>query len=337
VATIGTQKLGSDGPAITRLGFGAWAAGGSGTIGLGKVDDNESIRAIRRAIEGGVNWVDSAPAYGDGHSEITVARAIKPYRAGEHVFLFTKCGQRWDGAHFEHDGRPSSLKAECEASLRRLNIDNLDLLQIHWPDWQTGTPVEESWRALAELVDAGKVRWIGASNFDISLLERCEAIRHVDAVQPPLSLLRRGARRELIPWCERNGTGVIAYSPLSTGLLTGTFDRARILSLPADDFRRRVVHDFREPELTRALHLVAELQTFAAKLGTSVTALSVAWVLAVPGVTGAIVGARRASQVEEWLPAAGLALDDDTMAGIDRIIRETRAGSDDPPPTRPGS
>jgi aryl-alcohol dehydrogenase-like predicted oxidoreductase len=316
------------------VGVGAWAIGGAfGPVGLGGADDDESVAAVRRAIESGVNWIDTAPAYGLGHSEEIVARAVEPYRAGEEVFLFTKCALAWDGSGYRSDGRPGSIRRECELSLRRLGVERIDLLQIHWPDFVTGTPVEESWGTLAELVDEGKVRWIGASNFDVDLLERCEAVCHVDSLQPPLSLLKRGARSEVIPWCVRSGTGVIVYSPLATGLLTGAFDRERISRLPADDARQRLISDFREPRLSSALALVDRLRSIAGRLGTTVTAMSVAWTLAVPGVTAAIVGARRADQVDGWLPADGLELGADTLAEIEQAIAETGAGDECPPPT----
>jgi aryl-alcohol dehydrogenase-like predicted oxidoreductase len=328
-----TRRLGSQGPELTTVGVGAWGIGGSSAVALGATDDDESVAAVRCALESGVNWIDTAPAYGIGHSEEVVARALEPFRAGEDVFLFTKCGVPWAGSGYTHDARPETLRRECEESLRRLRVERLDLLQIHWPDWHTGTQVEESWGTLAGLVDEGKVRWIGVSNFDVALLERCEAVRHVDALQPPLSLLKRGARAEVIPWCVSNGTGVIVYSPLATGLLTGTFDRERIAALPADDARARLSADYEEPRLGRALALVERLRPIAARLDTTVTALSIAWTLAVSGVTGAIVGARRPDQVDGWLPAASLELVAVTLSELERAIAETGAGDDDPPPT----
>jgi aryl-alcohol dehydrogenase-like predicted oxidoreductase len=328
-----TRRLGSQGPELTTVGVGAWGIGGSSAVALGTTDDDESVAAVRRALESGVNWIDTAPAYGIGHSEEIVARAVEPFRAGEDVFLFTKCGVPWAGSGYKHDASPETLRRECEESLRRLRVERLDLLQIHWPDWQTGTQVDESWGTLAELVDEGKVRWIGVSNFDVPLLERCEAVRHVDALQPPLSLLKRGARAEVIPWCARNGTGVIVYSPLATGLLTGTFDRERIAALPSDDSRARLSADYEEPRLGRALALVDRLRPIADRLETTVTGLAIAWTLAVPGVTGAIVGVRRPEQVEGWLPAATLELDPATLSELEHAILQTGAGDDDPPPT----
>ena len=188
------------------------------------------MAAIRHAIERGVNWIDTAAVYGLGHSEEVVGEAVKPFRAGEDVYLFTKCGRVWDGlpeGEVGNDLRPESIRRECEASLRRLGVERIDLYQFHWPDWTTGTPIEESWGVMAELVDEGKVRWIGVCNHDVEQLERCEAVRHVDSLQPQLSLLARGARSELLPWADGHGTGVIAYSPMASGMLTGAFDHDR--------------------------------------------------------------------------------------------------------------
>ena len=228
VGPLRTRPLGSDGARLTTIGFGAWAVGGtSGEVGLGQVDDEQSIAAIRAAVEAGMNWIDTAPAYGHGHSEEIVRRALEPYRAGEDVLVFTKCGIAWEGG-FALDSSPRAIRAGAEASLRRLGVERLDALQIHWPGSIAPGDLEESWATLAALVDEGKVRWIGASNFDVALLERCNGVRHVDLVEPPLSLLRRGARSEIVPWCERNGTAVIVYSPLAIGLLTGAYDLSLI-------------------------------------------------------------------------------------------------------------
>ncbi|HVW18319.1 MAG TPA: aldo/keto reductase [Solirubrobacteraceae bacterium] len=314
---------------ITPVGFGAWAVGGSdGPNGLGRVADDESIAAIRRAVEAGINWIDTAPAYGLGHSEDIVRRALEPYRIGEEVLVFTKCGVPWDGSRYVPDGRRATLHRECEQSLRRLGVERLDLLQLHWPDDETGTPVEETWGALAELVDEGKARWIGVCNFDDELLARCEAERHVDSMQTSLSLLVRGGLRSLAPWCERHGTAVLAYSPLATGLLSGSYDRARLQALPADDARARLWPDFQEPRLGRALALVDRLRPLAVELGTTLSALACAWVLAQPGVTGAIVGGRRPAYVDDWLAAVDLRLGEDLLATIAEAIAATGAGDD---------
>jgi aryl-alcohol dehydrogenase-like predicted oxidoreductase len=329
-----TRRLRSQGPEITTVGFGTWALSGPYRFGWGPADDDESVAAIRRAVEAGVNWVDTAAVYGFGHSEEVVGRALKPFRAGEDVLVFTKCGRRWHDGEIYYDLRPESIREECEASLRRLGIERIDLYQFHWPDYGTGTPVEESWATMAALVEEGKVRWAGVSNFDVELLERCEPIRHVDSLQPPLSLLDRYARQEVIPWCRENGTGVIVYSPMASGLLTGSFNREGLDRLAEDDWRRRAPA-FQEPKLSQNLALVERLQPIAETLGTNAASLAVAWAVAVPGVTGAIVGARRPSQVDESLAAGQLELDEGRLTEIERALEETGAGTDEPPSPPP--
>jgi aryl-alcohol dehydrogenase-like predicted oxidoreductase len=333
-----TRRLGSQGPDLSVLGFGTWVTGGPWRFGWGPIDDDESVDAMRHAIEGGVNWIDTAAVYGLGHSEKVVGRAVRPYRVGEEVFVFTKCGRRWEeeaeGTRLYYDLRPESIREECEASLQRLGVEQIDLYQFHWPDIATGTPVEESWATMAELVDEGKVRWLGVSNFDVELLDRCETVRHVDSLQPPLNMLNRNARKELVPWCEAHGTGVIVYSPMASGLLTGSFSREGMERLDEGDFRRNAP-PFQEPKLTQNLALVERLEDVAARLGTTLPALAVAWTLAVPGVTGAIVGARRPAQVDDWLGAADVQLDEATVAEIEGAIEQTDAGVDTPPSPPP--
>jgi aryl-alcohol dehydrogenase-like predicted oxidoreductase len=334
---VKTGHLGAAGPDISLVGFGAWAIGGPWRFGWGDVDDDDSVAAIRHAIELGVNWVDTAAVYGLGHSEEVVRRALEPYRAGEDVYVFTKCGRRWEGRPegvIENDLRPESIREECEASLRRLGVERIDLYQAHWPDWLTGTAIEESWSTMAELVDEGKVRWIGACNFDEDLLSRCEAVRHVDSVQPPLSLLARGARATVISWAHEHGAGVICYSPMASGLLTGAFDRQRIDDLAETDWRRQSP-GFQEPLVSRTFALVERLRPLAEELGTTLPTLAVAWVLAQPGVTAAIVGARSPRHVDGWAPAGRLELDVQTLRAIDQAILETGAGSDSPPAPPP--
>jgi aryl-alcohol dehydrogenase-like predicted oxidoreductase len=332
-----TRLLGSRGPELTTVGFGAWAIGGPWRFGWGEVDDDESVAAIRRAVDLGVNWVDTAAVYGLGHSEEVVRRALEPYRVGEDVLVFTKCGRRWHGRPdgvIENDLRPESIREECETSLRRLGVERIDLYQAHWPDWATGTLVEDSWGTFGDLVDEGKVRWIGVCNFDEDLLERCEAVRHVDSVQPPLSLLARGARATVIPWAAAHGAGVICYSPMASGLLTGAFDRGRVAALADGDWRRGSPA-FQEPLVSQTLALVDRLRAIAESLETTLPALAVAWVLAQPGVTGAIVGARTPRHVDGWAPASDLELDDTVLDSIDAAIAETGAGSDSPPAPPP--
>jgi aryl-alcohol dehydrogenase-like predicted oxidoreductase len=315
-----TRQLGSNGPENTVLGFGSWALGGSWKYGWGPQDDAESVAAIRHAVESGVNWVDTAAVYGLGHSEEVVGEAVKPFRVGEEVLVFTKCGERWDESQDAsvNDLRPESIRQECEDSLRRLGIERIDLYQFHWPD-RIGTPVEESWATMAELVEQGNVRWIGVCNFDVELLERCEAIRHVDSLQPPLNLLNQGAREDVIPWAREHGTGVIVYSPLASGRLSGRFTPERVERLAPDDWRRNEP-EFQQPQLGQALELVEALRPIADRLGCSVGALAIAWALAVPGVTGAIVGARRPRQVDDWLAAGDLELDDDVVREIEALL-----------------
>jgi aryl-alcohol dehydrogenase-like predicted oxidoreductase len=322
-----TSQLGSQGPHITALGFGAWAVGGPYKFGWGPTDDAQSEAAIRRAIEAGVNWVDTAAVYGLGHSEEIVGRAVAPLNPGEDVFVFTKCGGFFkpELGKVVYDLRPASIRKECDASLGRLGLERIDLLQFHWPDNSTDTPVEESWSALAELVTAGKVRWVGVSNFDVDRLTRCEAIRHVDSLQPPLNLIKRRARNDVIPWAADHGTGVIVYSPMASGLLTGKYDRERLEQLAPDDWRRNSP-TFKDPELGRNLDLVARLRAVADRIGASPATLAIAWTLSVPGVTGAIVGARSPEQVEGWLEAADISLSSDDLAAIESAVAESGAG-----------
>ena len=325
------RQLGSTGPALTRIGLGTWAIGGPWRFGWGPVDDEESIAAIRHAVASGVNWVDTAPIYGLGHAEEVVGRALDGYAVGEDVFVATKCGRRNEpDESIVSDLRPDSIRSECERSLRRLGVERLDLYQIHWPDLDSGTPLEESWGVLATLVDEGKVRWLGVSNFDVGQLDRCERIRHVDSLQPPLSILRQGELRTTIRWAVEHRTGVVTYSPMASGLLTGTFDRARLARLPAEDVRVGK-SEFREPELSRNLALVELLRAIGRDLGIGVADLAVAWVLAQEGVTGAIVGARRPQHIEGWLGAAQVTLPPEALVAIDEAVAATGAGSDDPP------
>ena len=310
------RRLGRDGPEISVVGVGAWAIGGPGRFGWGPQDDDESIAALHKAFESGVSWVDTAAVYGLGHSEEVVGQVLREH--GGDVLVFTKCGRPWYGREGDeptHDLRPETIRFELEQSLKRLGTDHVDLYQFHRPDTETGTPVEDSWAAMAELVDEGKVRWAGVSNFDVELLERCERVRHVDSLQPPYSLLDRAAAAELIPWCAGNGTGVIGYSPLGSGLLSGGFDAGRARDLPAGDWRR-TSDDFRPPRLEANLEVARRLEPVAERHGVPVAAVAVAWVLATPGVTGAIVGARRPSQVDGWLAAGNLRLAEADLAEL---------------------
>ena len=329
-----TAPLGTTDLEITRVGLGAWAIGGGGWQGgWGPQDDEESIATILRAVELGINWIDTAAAYGLGHAETVVGRAVRRLPEGDRPLVFTKCGLVWEegGTTVSNVLAPDSIRRECEDSLRRLDVEVIDLFQIHWPA-QDGTPIEDSWSTMADLVEEGKTRYIGVSNFDVDLLEACETVRHVDTFQPELNLLVRGAAATSLPWCQTHGTGVIVYSPMRSGLLTGRYTRERAESLPVDDWRS--THpDFQEPDLTKNLALVDRLQTIAGEIRCTLPELAVAWALAWPVVAGAIVGARRPSQLDDWVGAGAVELDDDRLTEIAALLEETAAGAG---PIRPG-
>ncbi len=324
-----TRQLGTTDMNITRVGFGAWAAGGGGwAYGWGPQDDNQSIEAINHAVEQGVNWIDTAPIYGLGHSEEIVGRALKKLRPGDRPFVFTKCGLLGDKNNPMKDAarslNPDSIRRECEASLKRLGVERIDLYQFHRPD-DTGVPVESSWRTMMQLVEEGKVRAIGVSNFDVSLLRKCDTLRHVDSLQPPFSLIRREAAASEIPWCRANGTGVICYSPMQAGILTDTFSAERVKKMAADDWRPRSAN-FQTPNLEKNVALRDALIPIAQRHNVPVASIAVAWTLAWPGVTGAIVGARSAEQVDGWLAAATLTLNAADLDEIALAIERTGAG-----------
>jgi len=333
--TLATRPLGTSGLDITTVGFGAWAIGGGGwAFGWGPQDDAASLAAMRHAVERGINWIDTAAVYGLGHSEELVGRLLRELPPRERPLVFTKCGLVWDDRNPMKEARrvlePESIRHEAEASLRRLGVERIDLYQFHWPD-ETGTPIEDSWQAMVRLVEAGKVRAAGVSNFDVALLERCEAIRHVDSLQPPFSLIRRDAAAREIPWCAAHGTGVICYSPMQSGLLTDGFTTERVAALAPDDWRRRSPQ-FQQPNLGRNLALRDALRPIAQRHGATVSAVAVAWTLAWPGVTGAIVGARSPEQVDGWIGAAALALTPADLEQIATAVARTGAGAG---PARP--
>lgn len=326
---LNKRPLGDSGLEITRVGFGAWAVGGGGwSFGWGPQDDEASIAAIRRALEHGINWIDTAAIYGLGHSEEVVRRAVSDISPSDRPYIFTKCGLIADPARpFEpaqNNLRPESIRRELEGSLKRLGVERIDLYQCHWPD--RTTPVEDSWGEMVRLVEEGKVRAAGVSNFDVGLLQRCERIRHVDSLQPPFSLINRQAAAGVIPWCAAHGTGVIVYSPMHSGLLTDTFTAERVGRLAADDWRGRDP-DFQKPNLSRNLALRDALKPVAKRHGTTVAAIAVAWTLNWPGVSGAIVGARSAAQVDGWIQAGEISLTSADLDEIARAIRETGAGT----------
>ncbi|HEX8455454.1 MAG TPA: aldo/keto reductase [Longimicrobium sp.] len=327
---LAKRKLGSNGPEITRVGFGAWAVGGGGwAFGWGPQDDEDSLRAMRHAVERGVNWIDTAAVYGLGHSEEVVGRLLRDFGDGDRPLVFTKCGLVWDDddkmAPPQRDLRPASIRRECEASLRRLGVETIDLYQFHWPD-ETGTPVEDSWAEMLRLVDEGKVRWAGVSNFDTELLERCDALRQVDSLQPPFSLIRRDAAGAEIPWSLEHETGVIVYSPMQSGLLTDRWSMERINTLADDDWRRGSA-DFQMPNVERNLALRDALGPIAERHGTSVASIAVAWTIAWPGVTAAIVGGRTPEQVDGWVGAANIDLTREDLEEIAGAINRTGAGT----------
>ena len=337
-----TRALGSGELQITPVGFGAWAIGGEGwAFSWGPQDDTASLAAMRRALELGVNWIDTAAVYGLGHSEEVVGRFLHELARAERPLVFTKCGLLWDDSNPMVQARrvlrPDSIRAECEASLRRLGVERIDLYQFHWPD-ESGVAVEDSWVEMGRLIQEGKVRAAGVSNFDVPLLQRCEAVRHVESVQPPFSMVRRGAAANEIPWCAAHNTGVICYSPMQSGLLTDGFTADRVTAFAADDWRRRAP-EFQPPRLERNLTLRDALRPIARRYETTVSAVAVAWVLAWPGVTGAIVGARSPQQVEGWIGAATLDLTPEDLEEIRSAIIQTGAGAGpaDPAETSSGS
>jgi aryl-alcohol dehydrogenase-like predicted oxidoreductase len=334
-SSLPMRRLGTTDMNITRVGFGAWAAGGGGwAYGWGPQDDEVSLAAMRHALSRGVNWIDTAAVYGLGHSEALVGRLLQGLPPADRPLVFTKGGLVWDErnpmAPPMQTLRPKSIRRECEASLGRLGVERIDLYQFHWPD-ESGVAVEDSWGEMTRLIEEGKVRAGGVSNFDVALLDRCEAIHHVDSLQPPFSLIRREAAAEEIPWCAEHDTGVIVYSPMQSGLLTDTFAAVRVAALPEDDWRRRA-SEFREPELGRNLALRDALRPIARRHGVSVSAVAVGWTLAWRGVTGAIVGARSAEQVDGWIGAATLELTEGDLDEIAAAVRRTGAGSGPPQP-----
>jgi len=311
------RRLGKSDLEITRLGYGAWAIGGNGwAFGWGVQDDTQSIEAIHRALDLGINWIDTAAVYGLGHSEEVVARALKG-RANK-PYIFTKCALVWDerGQTSEVLKR-ASIEREIEQSLRRLNVDVVDLYQIHWPDDES-VDIEEAWQTLVDLKAAGKVRWIGVSNFSIDEVARAQAIAPVTSLQPPYSLVKPAVETDILPFCRANDIGVIVYAPMQSGLLTGAMTRERIASLPQDDWRSRNA-EFNEPRLSHNLDIVATLTEIGVRHGKSPGEVAIAWTLHNPAVTGAIVGARDAKQVEGWIGAADITLTPADFASLDAL------------------
>jgi aryl-alcohol dehydrogenase-like predicted oxidoreductase len=313
-----TRKLGSDGPELTVIGCGSWAMGGSGegdVNGWGPQDDRESAAAIGAALESGINWFDTAPAYGMGHAEEVMGRALGNRR--KDVYVATKFGLVWDdNGHLRNHAGYDSVIRECDASLRRLGTDYIDLYQMHWPDTE-GTPVEESMRAVDDLIKAGKVRWLGVSNFDVPLLERAMTVRHVDSLQPKYNLFDRFIESDILPYCRDHGIGVVAYSPLASGLLGGRYTPETTFD-PGD--WRASNPDFTGEGLRRNVQRVDRLKELAARYGKTVAQLAIAWVLSTPGVTSAIVGARRPDHIKSALPASSWNLDPQLRQEIERCM-----------------
>jgi aryl-alcohol dehydrogenase-like predicted oxidoreductase len=320
-----TRKLGNSDLRITPVGYGAWAIGGSGwQFGWGSQDDNDSIAAIHRSLELGVNWIDTAAVYGLGHSEEVVGRALKTW-PGPRPYVFTKCGRNWDAQGNVGIGLSAdSIRREAEDSLRRLSVEVIDLYQIHWPPSPDSAELEEGWSTLASLQRQGKVRWIGVSNFNVQQLRRAQAIAPVTSLQPRYSLVHREIEDQVLPYCLREAIGVIVYSPMASGLLTGAMSRERAANLPKDDWRK--THpDFSEPLLSRNLVLVERLEEIARRHNRSTGEVAIAWTLHNPAVTGAIVGARTADQAEGVMRAGEVHLTDEEVTEIEASFVETAA------------
>jgi aryl-alcohol dehydrogenase-like predicted oxidoreductase len=318
------RKLGNSDLHITRVGYGAWAIGGSGwQFAWGSQDDNESIAAIHRALELGVNWIDTAAVYGLGHSEEVVGRALKDW-SGSRPYVFTKCGLRGDAkGEVQKVLSADSIRGEVEDSLRRLCVDAIDLYQIHWPPDPDSLELEEGWSTLADLKREGKVRWVGVSNFNVQQLQRAQAIAPVTSLQPRYSLVHREIEDEILPYCLSEGIGVIVYSPMASGLLTGAMTRERAAMLPKDDWRRGHP-DFTEPNLSHNLALVQRMREIAKRHTRSVGEVAIAWTLGNPAVTGAIVGARNARQAEGVMRAGEVRLTEEEVNEIEAFA-ETAA------------
>lgn len=303
------------------MGLGTWAIGGGGwQWGWGPQDDAESIAALQRGLDLGINWIDTAAAYGLGRAEEVVGRAIAD-RRGE-VIIATKCGLVWDEGSTEVYGRltAESVRAECEASLRRLNVDVIDLYQIHWPIDEEH--LEEAWSTIADLIQEGKVRYAGVSNFSVAQLKRIQPIHPLASLQPPYSMLERGVEEELLPYCAANDIGLVVYSPMQTGLLTGKYTEERIAGLPNEDWRKDRNPHFQQPALSANLALVEKLRPIAERNGRTLAQLAIAWVLRRPEVTAAIVGSRRPSQIEGTAPAGDWTLSAEDIAEIDALLTE---------------
>ena len=328
--SLPTRPFGKTGIEITRLGIGAWAMGGNM---WGPQDDAESAAAIRHAVDLGINWIDTAAAYGVGHSEKVIGQTLKELPADQRPFVFTKGGVIRDanGQNPRRLAERRSLRNELENSLRRLQVETIDLYQVHWP--ADDVPLEDYWATMLELKSEGKVRHIGLSNHNAEQLARAEALGHVETLQPPFSMIKRETAAQILPWCEAHGTGVICYSPMQAGLLTGTFTKERAATLADNDWRK-TSPEFTGDKLDRNLELAARLKPVAERRGTSISTVALAWVLAWPGLTAAIVGARSPQQVDGWIDAATFELDQDDLDTIANAITATGAGDGPSHPRR---
>jgi aryl-alcohol dehydrogenase-like predicted oxidoreductase len=320
--TQSLRRLGNSDLHLTPIGFGAWAIGGGNwEFGWGPQDDAESIAAIHRALDLGVNWIDTAAVYGLGHSEEIVGRALKT--ANRKPLVFTKCSMRWGADRAIYRSlTAASLAEELENSLRRLGVETIDLYQIHWPNPEN--EIEEGWAALEKFREQGKIRWIGVSNFSVDQMKRARKVAPITSLQPPYSMLRRAIEKEILPFARANGIGVINYSPMVSGLLTGKMTAERVAAFPADDWRKRAV-EFTEPRLSRNLKLVELLREIGAGHGVTPGVVAIAWTLHNPAITAAIVGGRSAQQVEGLAPALEFRLSDAEYARIDGFLAENAA------------
>ena len=321
-ASLSLRTLGNSDLQITPIGFGAWAVGGGDwEFSWGPQDDNDSVAAIHRALDLGINWIDTAAIYGLGHSEEIVGRAVKS--PSHKPYIFTKCSMRWHADHSIYNSlKAASLAEEVEASLRRLGVETIDLYQIHWPI--PDDEIEEGWEALARLREQGKLRWIGVSNFSVEQMKRARKIAPIASLQPPYSMLRRAVEAEILPFALANGIGVINYSPMLSGLLTGKMTAARAASLPPDDWRRKNA-EFSEPRLSQNLRLVELLREIGSGHGVSPGVVAVAWTLHHPAITAAIVGGRSAIQVEETASALRFRLSEEEHERIGGFLASMQA------------
>ena len=315
--TVQTRQLGNSDMHITPIGFGAWALGGEWAYGWGAQDDQDSIDAIHHALDLGINWIDTAAVYGLGHSEEVVGRALKG-RANR-PYVFTKCSQNWDANRRNYESlKADDLRQECENSLRRLHVDVIDLYQIHWPN--PDEDIEEGWQTLAKLKQEGKVRYIAVSNFSVSQMVRAMKIAPITSLQPPYSLIRRDVEAEILPFCEQHNIGVIPYSPMQAGLLTGAMTKERVANLSPTDWRSKNAQ-FREPQLSRNLAIADVLKEIGARHGRSAGEVAVAWTLRLPAITGAIVGFRNPKQVDGVIGAMTFRLSQDEIDEIETRVQ----------------